>query len=71
MSLIKYLNKLLSEGNLLEKPIVEYEIIPVATGAFYEFVQNSMTIGKIKEKYQGGLPEYIKNLESQYETQNG
>ena len=61
MGIIKYLNKLISaETQSLQ--IVEYEIIPEAYGAFYEFVDNSMTVSNIKRKYKDGLLEYLNEL---------
>ena len=63
MGIIRYLNKLISIETHCPQ-IVEYEIIPEAFGAFYEFVDNSMTISNIKRKYKGGILEYLNELES-------
>lgn len=64
MSLMRYINRLLS-GVTDKQQIIEYEIIPEAYGAFYEFVENSKTVGKIKAKFPGGIPEYLNYLEEQ------
>ena len=64
MSIIKYLNRILTV-NLDNSQIVEYEIMPEAIGAFYEFVEHSKTVGKIKEEFAGGIPDYLNYLEKQ------
>lgn len=45
--------------------IIEYQIIPENKGAFYEFVENSKTITKVKKEF-GSIKNYLDHLENKY-----
>jgi hypothetical protein len=62
MHLIKFINKLINHGSATGQQIVEYEILSEAQGAFYEFVEDSLTVNEIKRMYGGGIPAYLNHL---------
>ena len=50
MHLMRYINRIISM-KMKKSQVIEYDIIPESCGAFYQFVENSKTIGSIKKMY--------------------